>query len=380
MKKRLLLFVGVLCSFGYYSCTKNIKDPEPVEELSEVAQAESNRHWYDCNCEPAAGSNIFDPTCLVAPHAQLKTLGEGYSFTEGPAVDRNGNIFFTDQPNDKIYKWSAYSGAITTFLTGTGRSNGMAFDKKGNLIACADMHGEIWKIKPNGNHEVLINNYNGKLLNGPNDVWINPVTGGMYITDPMFPRGYWDDTDPRKTGNPSWPPTHSEQAATGKGGHVYYLAPGSRKLVRVTTAAMGWDADGWPNGVVGTPDGKKLYVNKWAGDNLGGTWVFDIRPNGTLTNMKKFIDMGGDGMSMDERGNIYISNSLGVTAFDPKGKKIFNIPTGGGATNNVFAGQNNKLLFITGPVDKVSSLKMNVEGVERFYGNHGGGNGHGHHH
>jgi gluconolactonase len=287
MKKRLLLFVGVLCSFGYYSCTKSIKDSEPVEELSEAAQVESNRHWYDCNCQPAAGSNIFDPTCLVAPNAQLRTVGEGYSFTEGPAVDRNGNVFFTDQPNDKIYKWSAYSGAITTFLTGTGRSNGMAFDKKGNLIACADMHGEIWKIKPNGNHEVLINNYNGKLLNGPNDVWINPVTGGMYNTDPMFPRGYWDDTDPRKTGNPSWPPTHSEQAATGKGGYVYYLAPGSRKLVRVTTAAMGWDADGWPNGVVGTPDGKKLYVNKWAGDNLGGTWVFDIRPNGTLTNMKK---------------------------------------------------------------------------------------------
>jgi gluconolactonase len=136
----------------------------------------------------------------------------------------------------------------------------------------------------------------------------------------------------------------------------------------VTTQA-GWDSDSWPNGVVGTPDGKKLYVNKWAPDDMGGTWVFDIKSNGTLTNMKKFVDMGGDGMSMDEKGNVYISNSLGITAFDPRGKRIFNVPTNG-ATNNVFAGRNNKLLFITGAVDRVTSLPMNVHGVERFYGNH----------
>ena len=74
---------------------------------------------------------------------------------------------------------------------------------------------------------VLVNNYGGKLLNGPNDVWINPVNGGMYITDPMFPRPYWDDTDPRKQG---WEPTHSEQAPVGKGGYVYYLPPGGNGI------------------------------------------------------------------------------------------------------------------------------------------------------
>ncbi len=354
MKKKLFLFLGMLSSIGYYSCTKDLKkDP---------AQVESNT-LSATNLKPVKGSNIFDPYGLVSPsaHGNLDTLAKGFSFTEGPAVDKHGNIFFTDQPNDKIYRWAANTGGITTFLTGTGRSNGMAFDKAGNLIACADMHGELWKIAPNGSHTVLVNNYNGKLLNGPNDVWINPVTGGMYITDPIFPRPYWDDSDPRKQG---WEPTHSEQAATGKGGHVYYLAPGSHTLVRVTTQA-GWDADSWPNGVVGTPDGKKLYVNKWYYDNMGGTWVFDINPDGTLSNMKKFIDMGGDGMSMDEHGNIYISNGLGVTAFNPKGKKIFNVPING-ATNNVFGGQNNKTLFITGPVDKLTALKMNVKGVEKY--------------
>jgi gluconolactonase len=328
--KKFLISVGLIGCLSFYSCDDD----------------DSNEH---------SGG-------LIATDAQIEKLGDGYSFTEGPAVDKNGNVFFTDQPNDIIYRWDAVSGNITTFLDETGRSNGMAFDKDGYLIACADMYGEVWKIAPDGTHTVLVDNYQGKLLNGPNDVWINPVTGGMYITDPIFPRGYWEDDDPRKQG---WPPTHSEQADEGKGGHVYYLAPGSNTLVRVTTQSE-WDADSWPNGVVGTPDGKKLYVNKWEGDNMGGTWIFDINADGTLSNMKKFIDMGGDGMSMDDRGNIYISNSLGVNVFDPKGTKLVTIFTGGGATNNVFAGPDQKTLFITGPVDKVNGLRMNVKGVEKF--------------
>jgi gluconolactonase len=357
MKSVLFLCFGILFSTGYYSCQK-IKGNDLVQVESNLISSGNSGHEIQ--------SDIFDPTHLVSPsaHGKLDTIQKGFAFTEGPAVDKSGNVFFTDQPNDKIYRWDASSGNITLFLTGTGRSNGMAFNKNGDLIACADMHGEVWKIRADGSHEVLAHDYHGKLLNGPNDVWINPITGGMYITDPMFPRGYWDDSDPRKTGNPGWPPTHSEQATTGKGGHVYYLAPGSHTLVRVTTQP-GWDADSWPNGIVGTPDGKKLYVNKWKDDNLGGTWLFDIQADGTLSNMRKFIDMGGDGMSMDERGDIYISNSLGVTAFDPNGNRIFNVPTNG-ATNNVFADHNNKLLFITGPVDRVTSLKMNVKGVEKY--------------
>jgi gluconolactonase len=354
MKKRLFLFIGVLCSFGFYSCQKSIRNSNQVqtEEVSVAAR-------------PGAQSTFFDPSGLISAsqHGELDTIQKGFSFTEGPAVDKHGNVFFTDQPNDKIYRWDAATGAITTFLTGTGRSNGMAFDKDGNLIACADMHGELWKIYPDGTHDVLVNNYNGKLLNGPNDVWINPVTGGMYITDPIFPRDYWDASDPRKQ---PWEPTHSEQAATGKGGHVYYLAPGSSTLVRVTTMP-GWNADSWPNGIVGTPDGKKMYINQWSYNNSGGMWVFDINPDGTLSNIQTFGPRMNfcDGMSMDELGNVYVSGGVGVNAFDPGGNKILTISAGGG-TNNVFAGKNNKLLFMTGPVDRVTSVQMNVKGVERF--------------
>lgn len=332
-KNALLISLGMVCSLSIFSCSDD--DPEQQQGL-------------------------------IATDEVIHTLGTGYSFTEGPAVDKNGNVFFTDQPNDMIYKWDVNTNEITPFLDETGRSNGMAFDKDGNLIACADMHGEIWKIAPNGSHTVLIDNYNGKLLNGPNDVWINPNTGGMYITDPMFTRGYWDEDDPRKSNNPSWPPTHSEQAEEGKGGHVYYLAPGATELVRVTTMDA-WDDDSWPNGVVGTPDGKKLYVNKWYYENMGGTFVFDINADGTLSNMKKISDFGGDGMSMDERGNIYISNGFGVLVLDTNGTELLRIPVGpGGATNNVFAGKDGRTLFITGPVTEVNSLQMNVKGVEKF--------------
>ena len=353
MKTRLSILVAALCSLAYFSYT---------ERVAAADQADSSRP--SASARPAP-SDFFDPMGLVSPsrHGELTTLGTGFSFTEGPAVDKHGNVFFTDQPNDQIYRWDAGTGQISLFLQGTGRANGMAFDSDGNLIACADLHGELWKIHPDGSHEVLANNYGGKLLNGPNDVWIDPATGGMYITDPIFPRSYWDDTDPRKQ---AWEPTHSEQAATGKGGHVYYLRPGGGPLVRVTNEAMGWDADSWPNGVVGTPDGKRLYVNKWYYDNKGGTWVFDINPDGTLSNMRKFTDWGGDGMSMDELGNIYISNGTGVMAFDPKGKNILRIPITGGATNNTFAGRNDKTLFITGPVNSVTAVKMTVKGAPNW--------------
>jgi gluconolactonase len=305
---------------------------------------------------------IYDPQGLIA-ESELMTIAGGFKFTEGPAADRDGNVYFTDQPNDRIHRWDARTNKVTVFLEGTGRANGMAMDADGNLLACTDMHGQLWKIAPDGKHEVLVDNYQGKRLNGPNDVWVNPVNGGIYITDPIFPRDYWDADDPRRQ---SWPPRRSEQAAEGKGGYVYYLAPGNRELVRVTTEAMGWESDAWPNGVVGTPDGKTLYVNKWHFSNKGGTFAFDINADGTLSNMRKVTEWGGDGMSMDERGNIYISNSEGVLGFDPQGNHILKIPIKGGTTNSTFAGPDGKTLFITGSGDKVLSIRMNVRGAAEW--------------
>lgn len=359
MKKRTFLILGASCLLVLYSCTNDVENNATESSKLSTEQLLSKK-----GKGKKPESNFFDPSGLISPSAKgdISIIQDGFDFTEGPAVDRHGNVFFTDQPNDRIYKWSANTGGISLFLEGTGRANGMAFDKDGNLIACADMHGELWKIFPDGSHEVLVDNYNGKLLNGPNDVWINPVTGGMYITDPIFPRNYWDEDDPRVQ---AWEPTRSEQADSGKGGHVYYLAPGATELVRVTDIP-GWNNDSWPNGVVGTPDGTKLYVNQWAYDGSGGVFVFDINEDGSLSNVQDFVPGLNfcDGMSMDDQGNVYVSSD-GIKAYDPSGNLILDINNPGGATNNVFAGQNNKELFITS-ANYISTIKMNVKGVEKF--------------
>ena len=179
MNTQARILVAVLGSLACFSHVNTIaaSDQQPSSQLSANKQRPP--------------SDIYDPLGLVSwRHGQLVTLASGFSFTEGPAVDRHGNVFFTDQPNDRIYRWDAGTGKVTLFLEGTGRANGMIFDLEGNLIAAADMHGELWKIRPDGSHEVLIDNYQGKLLNGPNDVWINPTNDGIYITNPIFPRPY----------------------------------------------------------------------------------------------------------------------------------------------------------------------------------------------
>lgn len=336
--KKIIILSGLLLSLVHFSCTKQksvfLND---VEVTSNSALAPKS----------ADVSNIFDPSGLVAPNAQLELLGSGYGFTEGPAVDKQGNVFFTDQPNNKIHKWAANNGALSPFVTSSGRSNGTYFDKNGYLITCADLHGEIWSIDKNGNHTVLVNNYAGKLLNGPNDLWINPINGGIYITDPLYVRGFWDANDPRRNG--------SQQG----GQYLYYLSPDRTTLSRVAGDIVLNDLK-TPNGIVGSPDGKKLYVGCIEPEV---TYVYDINANGTLSNRQIFCSMRSDGLTTDERGTVYLTNEQGVTGFDKNGNRIFNVPTGQGWTANVvFGDQNAKTLFVTS-LGNVYGLKMNVKGV-----------------
>ncbi|MBN1844045.1 MAG: hypothetical protein JW810_00050, partial [Sedimentisphaerales bacterium] len=80
---------------------------------------------------------------IIAPQSRVELLAEGCKFTEGPAVDAEGNVFFTDQPNDRILKWSV-AGKLSEFKKPAGRSNGLFFDQKGNLLACADEKNQLW--------------------------------------------------------------------------------------------------------------------------------------------------------------------------------------------------------------------------------------------
>ena len=271
---------------------------------------------------------------VIAPGAKLEKLADGFAFTEGPTCDTEGNVFFTDQPNDRIMKWSV-TGKLSTFLQPAGRANGMYFDAKGDLIACADEHNQLWSIAPDKKVTVLIKDYQGKYLNGPNDVWVAP-NGGMFITDPFYQRKWWD---------------HDTMALASE--EVFYLSPDRKNVTRVT------DDLKKPNGITGTPDGKTLFV---ADIGAGQTWRYAIQPDGSLTNQTLYCKMGSDGMTIDEDGNIYITGH-GVTVFDKTGNQIGHIDVREPWTANVsFGGKDHKTLFITAS-KSLYSIQLRAKGA-----------------
>lgn len=273
-------------------------------------------------------------TSVVAKGAKPVQAGTGYAFTEGPAVDSKGNVYFTDQPNDRILKWST-DGRVETFMEGAGRSNGLYIDKSGNIWSCADANNELWKIGPDKKHTVVLSDFQGKKFNGPNDLWIDP-RGGVYFTDPFYKRDYW---------------TRSEQELAQQ--DVYYLSPDGKT---VTVAASDFMQ---PNGIIGSPDGKKLFVADIRGRK---TYVFDILEDGRLGTRRLFVEMGSDGMTLDSKGNLYLTGK-GVTVFDRDGKQIDHIAIEEPWTANVcFGGKDLKTLFITAS-KSVYTVKMKVKGV-----------------
>jgi len=268
----------------------------------------------------------------VTADTALQLIGDGFSFTEGPAPDAEGNVFFTDQPNNRIWKYGT-DGRLTVFMENAGRSNGLYIDNKGYIIACADEHNELWRIGKNGDVEKLAGGYRDSIFNGPNDVWVSP-SGWIYFTDPYYQRDYWTRKEPdMKT-----------QALYGyRNGETVRLDAQFKQ----------------PNGIVGTPDGKLLYVADIGDSKI---YRYRIENDGSLSDKQVFAPQGSDGMTIDEDGNVYLTGR-GVTVYNPKGEKIQQIDVPAGWTANVcFGGIAMDHLFITAR-DKVFKLKMKVRGV-----------------
>jgi gluconolactonase len=268
---------------------------------------------------PGAFAQEDDLSSTIDRGTKPEKLAGEFSFTEGPAPDKAGNVYFTDQPNDRIMMWST-DGKLSTYLQPSGRSNGLFFDKKGNLWSCADEKNELWYIGPDRTINRVLDKYNGRLFNGPNDLWISP-DGSVFFTDPYYKRSWWD---------------HNEKPQDLQ--CVYYLSPDHNTLKRIA------DDLKQPNGIIGTPDGKTLYVAD-IGDNK--TWAYRINSDGTISGKRLFCEMGSDGMTIDSKGNVYLTGK-GVTVFDKTGKKLGNIAIPENWTANVcFGGSNRKELFIT---------------------------------
>jgi gluconolactonase len=282
-----------------------------------------------------AGSPALAFEDLRAPGATVEKLAGGLTFAEGATADAAGNVFFTDQPNDRILKWSL-DGRLSTFLQPAGRSNGMSFDRTGRLLACADEKNELWSIAPDGTVTVLWKDYEGHKLNGPNDVWIHP-SGSLYFTDPFYKRPWW---------------THDAPPQGGQ--HVYRLSADGKTVTRVT------DDLEQPNGIAGSPDGKTLFVSDL---KAGKTYAYDIAKDGRLGHKRLRCALGSDGMTLDDRGNLYLTDAKGVHVFDRAGKEIqlFAVPEAW--TGNVsFGGRDHRTLFITASTG-LYAVRLRVKGA-----------------
>lgn len=271
---------------------------------------------------------------LIAKGATVEKAGDGYKFTEGPAVAPDGKVYFVDQPNDRIHVWDENEG-VSLWLEGTGRSNGMYFNKKGQLVACADEKNQLAYFDENKKLHVIHEGFDGKHLNAPNDLWIDPA-GGIYFSDPYYHRSWWAEG-------------HKEIQDT-RG--VYYLSTDG-EITRVI------DDFETPNGLIGTPDGKTLYV---ADIKAKKTWKYDIQTDGTLANKTFFAPNGSDGMTVDKKGNVYLTSGV-VWVYSPKGKLLAEIEFPEKPANVIFGGTKRQTLFVTARKG-VYTLEMKVKGVD----------------
>jgi len=280
----------------------------------------------------AAAGYCAEGPGVLATGASVEKLVGGFTFTEGPAVDAGGTIYFSDIPNNRIHKWSL-DAKLSTFRENSGGANGLFFDKSGNLLACEGGGRRLVSISPRGQVTVLADRYQNKRFNSLNDLWIVPK-GGVYFSDPRYGRGRDD----------------MEQ----DGEHVYYLSPDRKNLVRVIDDMVR------PNGIIGAPDGKKLYVTDHGG---GKTFSYAINEDGTLSNKKLFAPEGSDGMTIDNEGNIYLTTSA-VSVYNKQGQKVQTIEIPERPSNVAFGGKDRKTLFITAR-KSLYSVHARVKGVER---------------
>ncbi len=278
----------------------------------------------------AAGWGAADAS-VVAEGAKVEKLAGGFAFTEGPAADAKGNVFFSDIPNNRIHKWSVGEGKLSTFRENSGAANGLYFDKDGNLLACEGGGRRLVSIDPEGSVTALADKYDGKRFNSLNDLWIDPK-GGVYFTDPRY--GNREDMEQ-------------------DGEHVYYLSPDRKKLTRVISDMAR------PNGVIGTPDGKTLYVADHGGNK---TFVYKVNEDGTLADKKLFAPEGSDGMTIDSDGNVYLTTRA-VAVYNKDGDGIEEIEVPEPPTNVTFGGSDNQTLFITARTS-LYAVRMRVRGVQ----------------
>jgi len=269
------------------------------------------------------GANGADSIPGIGPSGEIKKLHTDLKFTEGPAADADGNLFFSDIPADRIYKLDG-QGALSVFLEPSHHTNGLMVDGKGRILAC-EMDGRIVAIARDTKKVTeLAAGYGGKRFNAPNDLVVDR-SGGIYLTDPRFRAPM---------------PLPQEKEA------FYYLSTDGK----VTRLGDNLPA---PNGVILSPDEKTLYVVPTLQKQM---LAYPVLGPGKLGEGKVFCELeqkdasgngGGDGLTVDVKGNLYITSGLGLQVFDPAGKKLGTIAFPEQPANVTFGGKDRKTLYVT---------------------------------
>jgi gluconolactonase len=294
---------------------------------------------------------------LVPNGAVLEKIADGFTWVEGPVWSRNGGyLLFSDIPTNSVFKWKDGEGA-TLFLkpsgyTGSARfdgrepgSNGLLFDRQGRLVLCEHGDRRIARLEENGSKTTLIDRYDGKRLNSPNDAVFNSG-GDLYFTDPPFglPKRF---DDPQK-----------ELGFQG----VYRLSVDG-KLSLLTKEIKA------PNGIAFSPDEKILYVTD-VDANRPAWLAFDVKDDGTIANGRVFFDAAPlkkkrkgnpDGLKVDKHGNLFAAGPGGVYVFDPDGTHLGTIETGV-PTSNVNWGNDGSILYVTAST-AVYRIKLSTKGM-----------------
>ncbi|MFT6296164.1 MAG: gluconolactonase [Glaciecola sp.] len=265
---------------------------------------------------------------LIATQAHVIEVASGFGFLEGPVADQIGNLFFTDINNNTVHKMNA-SGQISAAYSPSNHANGLTLDLDGSLLICEQSGQRISKLAADGSMSTVVDTYAGKPFNSPNDLWVNP-NGSIYFTDPRY----------------NFPPGEISQ----DGEYVYLISQDRSHVLPVITDIPK------PNGVVGTEDGKHLYI---ASTELRKVFRFDINADGSLDNKIEFADQGSDGMTLDQQGNVYLTWVGGVSIRNPQGEQIEFIETPQMPANVGFGGADGKTLFMTARTS-LYSIKMNV--------------------
>jgi len=287
--------------------------------------------WKDWPAPIPAGAGSSQLKEILVPGEDWTLVAEGYKFTEGPAVNEKGEVFYNDVPNSKTYK-IGLDGKISVFLEDSKKGDGQAFGPDGRLYAVAGGAEQIVAYDAEGKATVIADGFRGNDLVVLHD-------GGMYVTNPG-----WNKVDPSK---------------------VYYISPKGEKKV-VDTGLI------FSNGITASPDQTLLYV-----DDSRSHWVYSyqIQPDGSLTHKQKYYhlhvpdtadDSGADGMRTDKDGRLYVATRMGIQICDQAGRVNCIVPTPNGRVSNVtFGGENFDVLYAACG-DRIYRRKVKVKGSNAY--------------